>query len=85
MPYEQLGYMNKIEKGTNHLPFSPRLLENKNLIPKNKIQSIINAFLRKGILDHYPILVERTGEPVAQQEHTIIIDMDGNTIITTRE
>jgi methionyl aminopeptidase len=84
MPYEQLGYMNKI-KGTNHLPFSPRLLENKNLIPKNKIQNIINAFLRKGILDHYPILVERTGEPVAQQEHTIVIDMDGNTIVTTRE
>jgi methionyl aminopeptidase len=85
MPYEQVGYMNKIEQGTNHLPFSPRLLENKNLISKEKIQPVINAFLRRGILDHYPILVERTGEPVAQQEHTIVIDMDGNTIVTTRE
>jgi len=85
MPYEELGYMNKIEKATAHLPFSPRLLEKHNLIPKKKIERIINAFIRKGILDHYPILVERTGQPVAQQEHTIVIDRDGKTIVTTRE
>ncbi len=84
LPYEQQGYMNKIEKNTNHLPFSPRFLENKNLIPKNKIQRTIDAFVRKNILDHYPILIERSGEFVAQQEHTIIIDLDGNTIVTTK-
>lgn len=84
LPYEQQGYMNKIEKNTMKLPFSPRLLENKKLIPKNKIQRTIDAFVRKKILDHYPILIERTGEFVAQQEHTIIIDSDGNTIVTTK-
>jgi len=84
LPYEQQGYMNKIEKNTMKLPFSPRLLENKNLIPKNKIQRTIDAFVRKKILNHYPILIERTGEFVAQQEHTIIIDLDGNTIVTTK-
>lgn len=85
IPYEEIGYMNKIEKLTNHLPFSPRLLEKYKVIPKNKIQREIDFFLRRKIIDNYPILIERTGAPVAQQEHTIIIDMDGNTIVTTKE
>jgi methionyl aminopeptidase len=84
LPYEQQGYINKIESTTNHLPFSPRLLENQNIIPKNKIQRTIDIFVRKKILDHYPILIERSGAFVAQQEHTIIIDLDGNTIVTTK-
>ena len=83
LPYEELNYMKKIEDLTKNLPFSPRLLEKHNIIPKNKIQRIIDTFIRKKILDHYPILIEITGAPVAQQEHTIIIDMDGNPIVTT--
>ena len=85
LPYEELNYMKKIEKLTENLPFSPRLLEKHDIIPKNKIPRIINSFLRKKILDHYPILIEVTGAPVAQQEHTIIIDMDGNPIVTTQK
>jgi len=83
IPYEELNYMNKIEKLTNYLPFSPRLIEKHNIIPKNKIQKIIDVFIRKRILDHYPLLIEKTGAPVAQQEHTIIIDLNGNPIVTT--
>ena len=85
LPYEEISYMKKIEDLTKNLPFSPRLLEKHEIIPKNKIPRIIDAFKRKKILDHYPILIEVTGAPVAQQEHTIIIDMDGNPIVTTRE
>lgn len=85
MGYEEKNYINKIEKICGRLPFSPRLLLTRNAIPKSKITRIINQFLRKGILDHYPILIERTNAPVAQQEHTIIIDMDGKTHVTTRE
>jgi len=83
LPYEEINYMKKIEDLTKNLPFSPRLLEKNNIIPKNKIQTIIESFKRKQILDHYPVLIEVTGAPVAQQEHTIIIDMDGNPIVTT--
>jgi methionyl aminopeptidase len=83
LPYEEINYMKKIEDLTKNLPFSPRLLEKYNIIPKNEIQRIIEAFKRKQILDHYPVLIEVTGAPVAQQEHTIIIDMDGNPIVTT--
>ena len=85
LPYEEISYMKKIEDLTKNLPFSPRLLEKHEIIPKNKIPRIIDAFKRKKILDHYPILIEVTGAPVAQQEHTIIIDRDGNPIVTTRE
>ena len=85
MPYEELNYMNKIDKLTKKLPFSPRLLEYYDIIPKNKIQKIIDTFLRKQILTHYPILIEQTGAPVAQEEHTIVIDTDGTPIVTTRE
>jgi len=83
LPYDELNYMKKIEQLTQYLPFSPRLIEKHNIIPKNKIQQIINTFIRKRILDHYPLLIERTGAPVAQQEHTILIDLDGNPIVTT--
>jgi len=85
IPYEQQGYMNKIENNFNHLPFSPRWIEKRNLIPKNNIQRTIEVFVGKKILDKYPILVEKSGEFVSQQEHTIIIDNDGTTIVTTRE
>ncbi|NVM38700.1 MAG: M24 family metallopeptidase, partial [Candidatus Lokiarchaeota archaeon] len=85
MPYEHLAYMNKIEKNFKHLPFSPRWIENNNLISKNKIQRTLETFIGKKILDKYPILLEKTREPVAQEEHTIILDMEGNKIVTTRE
>ena len=85
MPYEQQGYMNKIHKNFKNLPFSPRWIINNNLIPKDKILRTIESFLGRKILDKYPILIERAKEPVAQEEHTIILDLDGNKIVTTRE
>ena len=85
MPYEQLGYINKIEKNIGQLPFSPRWILKNNLIPKNKIQRIIETFIGKKILDKYPILIEKSKEPVAQEEHTIVLDADGKKIVTTKE
>lgn len=85
MPYEQQGFMNKIEKNFKHLPFSPRWIVNNNLIPKTKIQRTIETFIGRKILDKYPILIEKSKEPVAQEEHTIVLDMDGNKIVITKE
>ncbi|MFX1592094.1 MAG: type II methionyl aminopeptidase [Promethearchaeota archaeon] len=85
MSYEHLAYMNKIEKDFKHLPFSPRWIEKNNLIPKNKIQRTLEFFVGKKVIDKYHILVEKTKEPVAQEEHTIVLDMDGNRIVTTKE
>ncbi|MFX1374558.1 MAG: type II methionyl aminopeptidase [Promethearchaeota archaeon] len=85
VPYEQQAYMNKIEMNFNHLPFSPRWIENNNLIPKKIIMRTINTFVGRKILDKYPILLEKSKEPVAQEEHTIVLDMDGNKIVITEE
>jgi methionyl aminopeptidase len=85
MRYEHLAYMDKIEKNFKHLPFSPRWIENNQLIPKKKIQRTIEVFVGKKIIDKYQILVENSNKPVAQEEHTIVIDMDGNRIVTTKE
>ncbi|MFX0141175.1 MAG: type II methionyl aminopeptidase, partial [Candidatus Hodarchaeota archaeon] len=85
MPYEHLGYMNKIEKNFRNLPFSPRWILTNNLFPKNKIQRTLESFIGKKILDKYPILVEKTRAPVAQEEHTILLDDNGKQIITTQE
>jgi methionyl aminopeptidase len=85
MSYEHLGYMGKIEKKFGHLPFSPRWIEKNNFIPKSKIQRTLEFFIGKKILTKYPILVEALKKPVAQEEHTIILDEKGNRIVTTRE
>ena len=85
IPYEQLNYMNKIEENFKHLPFSPRWIEQKRIIPKDKIKRIINLFVGKKILDKYPILIERSREPVSQEEHTIVLDLSGKKIVTTKE
>lgn len=82
--YEEQGLMQKIETLTRKLPFSPRLIEKHDILPVDKIKRYMDSFVGKKILDHYPILIEQTRAPVAQQEHTIIIDMDGNPIITTK-
>ncbi|MHA1670184.1 MAG: type II methionyl aminopeptidase [Promethearchaeota archaeon] len=82
--YEEKALMQKIETLTRKLPFSPRLIEKHEILPVDKIMRNIDLFVRKKVLDHYPILIEQTKAPVAQQEHTIIIDEDGNTIVTTK-
>jgi len=83
--YEDQVYMNKIEEYTKKLPFSPRFILHSGLIPENKIKRTIDSFVRKKILDHYPLLIEQSNALVAQEEHTIVIDLDGNAIVTTKE
>jgi len=83
--YEHLNYMNKFEKYFKHLPFSPRWILKEKIMPKNKVDRIINIFTRKGIIDKYNVLIEKTAEPVSQFEHTLVIDEEGNTIVTTKE
>ena len=85
MPYEQQAYMSKIEKNFDHLPFSPRWIENRDLFAKKKIQRTLDYFLRRKVIDTYPVLIERSHEPVAQFEHTLVIDQEGKTIVTTKE
>lgn len=85
MPYELQSYMNKIENNFRHLPFSPRWIKREEIIPDSKIERTINSFVRKKVLEQYNVLIERTNQPVSQFEHTIVLDNDGNRIVTTRD
>ncbi|MFX0001098.1 MAG: type II methionyl aminopeptidase [Candidatus Hodarchaeota archaeon] len=85
MSYEYLGFMNKIENNFGQLPFSPRWIEKNNIIPKTKIQRTLEFFIGKKVLSKYPILIEVLKKPVAQEEHTIVLDRNGNRIVTTKE
>lgn len=62
----------------NGLPYSPRWLT--DLGPDTL--SIHQRLVKTGRVKAYPVLVERLNRPVAQAEHTVLVEKDGCTIIT---
>lgn len=66
-----------------NLPFSLHDLQASEL-PLNNIESAIPSLIREGIIASYPPLVEVTNGFVAQAENSVLIDPQGNVLITTR-
>lgn len=66
----------------NHktLPFAQRYILNNFSPLKSKLA--INEFIRKGVLDQYKVLRERSKGRVSQSEHTVIVS--DKPIVTTR-
>lgn len=62
------------------LPFTTRWYINK--FPD--IESLLKEFTSKTLLINYPVLIEKTGGIVTQSEHTVVIDKNGNVIVTTK-
>jgi methionyl aminopeptidase len=62
----------QLESQFNTLPFTSRWMQDSDKLKK------IKPFLR-----NYPVLIESDGCPVAQAEHTIIVQKDGAMVITT--
>lgn len=62
------------------LPFTPRWYS--AAYGKEKLDRIISRLLAKKILRAYPTLVEASGNPVAQFEHTLALDDDGLVLLT---
>lgn len=69
----------KFKTNFRQLPFSPRWID---FIDKNKIQSIMDKFLRLRILSGYNVFVEIGNGLVSQTEHTVIVTKDGAHITT---
>jgi methionyl aminopeptidase len=69
-----------VQTNFSTLPFASRWLEKtfSRDVAKNAIQDLI----RNKCLSAYPVLVEATGNPVAQSEHTVIVNHDGCTVLT---
>ena len=73
------GFADRIWAERKTLPFTPRWYSADY---KGKLDSIIGRLVAKKILREYPTLVEASGSPVAQFEHTMALD-DGGLVLQT--
>jgi len=62
------------------LPFTPRWYVGE--LGKEKVAEMVKKLLAKKILRAYPTLVEASGSPVAQFEHTMALDEGGLVVLT---
>lgn len=63
------------------LPFSKRWLV--GVLPPEELDEAFEELVREKCVVGYPVLVEETGQTVAQAEHTVIVTKDG-CVVTTR-
>jgi methionyl aminopeptidase len=70
---EVLREINTVSRG---LPYTTRWLS-------EKAASIHPRLYKRGLVFGYPVLVEKSGAPVSQAEHTVIIYEDGCEVLTS--
>lgn len=73
--YEGKRLIGLIEERFRTLPFARRWLP--ELDSFQDVESAFDELIRCKSVLGYPVLVERTGEPVAQAEHTVLVTGDG--------
>jgi methionyl aminopeptidase len=62
------------------LPFTPQWYSKD--IGAGKLEGIVSKLVAKRVLRAYPTLVEASGKPVAQFEHTMALDESGLSVLT---
>jgi methionyl aminopeptidase len=62
------------------LPFTPRWYSLE--FGRGRVGDILRQLMKKRIMRSYPTLVEASGSPVAQFEHTMGLDEDGLVVLT---
>jgi methionyl aminopeptidase len=69
-----------VQANFSTLPFASRWLEKSfsREVGKKAVQDLI----RNKCISAYPVLVEATGNPVAQSEHTVLVNHDGCSVLT---
>ncbi len=65
--------LSHIERNYNGFPFARRWLPDRDTV---------DCLVEASVAIEYPMLVEKDGAPVAQAEHTVIVERDGGRIIT---
>lgn len=76
-PNKENALLEKIKEKVDFLPYSLRWLNLTDIEEKNH-----QKLLRKGMIFGYPILIEKSGYPVAQAEHTVLILENGCKVLT---
>jgi methionyl aminopeptidase len=74
------AFAEKIWEERKTLPFTPQWYSSE--YPREKLAEIVNRLVAKKVLRAYPTLVEASGSPVAQFEHTMALDEGGLTVLT---
>lgn len=74
------AFAEKVWAERKTLPFTPRWYSAD--YPRERLYETVNRLVAKRILRAYPTLVEASGAPVAQFEHTIAWDEGGLVILT---
>lgn len=72
--------LNYIKKNFRVLPFTERWLQGR--VPLNRHKPAFSELLSSKSLMSYPILIEASGKPVAQAEHTVLIVEKGCMVLT---
>lgn len=69
-----------IQSNFSTLPFASRWLQ--NTFSRETAKKALLDLIRNKCISAYPVLVEATGNPVAQSEHTVLVNRDGCTVLT---
>jgi methionyl aminopeptidase len=69
-----------VEANFRTLPFSERWL--KDVVPGENHSSAFNELLRSRCVTSYPVFIEASGKPVAQAEHTVLVEENGCEVLT---
>ncbi|MFW9935232.1 MAG: type II methionyl aminopeptidase [Candidatus Thorarchaeota archaeon] len=64
------------------LPFASRWMV--ELVEPSQVFETLDHLRKEGCIHNYPVLGLRDGSPIAQAEHTLIVEKQGCTITTTR-
>jgi methionyl aminopeptidase len=77
---ESKKVLDEIHQQFSTLPFAVRWLERKFTRPV--AVKAIHELVKAKCVGSYPVLVEESGGPVAQSEHTVLVTKDGCTVLT---
>ena len=69
-----------IQSNFSTLPFASRWLD--KVFERETVKKSLYDLIRHKCVSAYPVLVEETGNPVAQAEHTVLVTKDGCTVLT---
>ncbi len=74
------GFAEKVWEERRTLPFTPRWYSKE--LGKEKVQRVVKGLVKSRVARSYPTLVEASGKPVAQFEHTMALAEDGLRVLT---
>jgi len=72
--------LNHIRENCQTLPFTERWLQ--RCVPPNRYKNAFSELLSSKTLISYPVFIEKSGKPVTQAEHTVLVVKNGCIVLT---